>query len=198
MSVDGDVGAVTRRGLCAARVALGLSVSRDEMQPGSDEERILMATSSLPVPGDAPGTNRWILIDETCQVLFAGEGGGTIKYVFPTSTGQDEFPTRNGRGWRVFRYDPAVANGGWHDSSDYPASGDNPLNGNMYKPLYFDGGQAIHGANNVATSPQSHGCARVRPGHQDLIVNWIGLSDVTRELWDPGDIGLSVTVQGQY
>ena len=70
--------------------------------------------------------------------------------------------------------------------------------GNMYKPLYFDGGQAIHGANNVPTSPQSKGCARVRPGHQDQIVNWLGLSDVTRELWDPGDIGLRVTVQGEY
>ena len=44
----------------------------------------------------------------------------------------------------LFRYDPATDNGGWHDSASYPVEVDNPLNGNMYKPLYFnDDGQAI-------------------------------------------------------
>ena len=75
-------------------------------------------------------------------------------FVFRTSTGEAGFETRNQNASRVFRYDPAAANGGWHNSFDYPVTVDNPLNGNMYKPLYFDRGQAIHGANNVPTSPQ--------------------------------------------
>ena len=37
----------------------------------------------------------------------------------------------------------------------------------MYKPLYFDNGQAIHGANTVPTSPASHGCARLRVHDQE-------------------------------
>ena len=61
----------------------------------------------------------------------------------------------------------------------YPVAEDNPLNGNMYKPLYFDRGQAIHGANNVPTSPQSKGCARLRVEHQDMLLYWLGLSEPT-------------------
>jgi lipoprotein-anchoring transpeptidase ErfK/SrfK len=83
-------------------------------------------------------------------------------FVLPVSTGQAKYPTRNQSTSRVFRYDPATNNHGWHDSIDYPAAVDNPLNGNMYKPLYFDRGQAIHGANTVPTSPVSHGCVRMR------------------------------------
>jgi hypothetical protein len=68
----------------------------------------------------------------------------------------------------------------------------------MYKPLYFDGGQAIHGANNVPTSPQSKGCARLRVEHQELLVNWLGLGDVGGITTDRDRINLTVTVQGAY
>jgi lipoprotein-anchoring transpeptidase ErfK/SrfK len=99
----------------------------------------------------------------------------------------------------VFRYDPATANNGWHDSTQYPAASDNPLNGNMYKPLYFDNGQAIHGANTVPTSPASHGCARLHVGDQNTLINWLGLGDQRAQIWnDRGRIGLTVTIQGRY
>ena len=131
--------------------------------------------------------------------MFVGEGSNRIVFLFPTSTGLDEFPTRNQQASRAFRYDPAVANGGWHDSLDYPAGTDNPLNGNMYKPIYFDRGQAIHGANNVPPEPRSHGCARLRVGDQDALVLYLGLADVQRETWNGADrIELTVTVQGNY
>ena len=121
-----------------------------------------MAATTLSIPATAPAyADRWALIDQTCQVLFAGEGGGRIVFVFQTSTGEPGFGTRNQEGSRAFRFNPARANDGWHNSFDYPAAGDNPLNGNMYMPVYFDGGQAIHGANNVPTEPRSKGCARI-------------------------------------
>ena len=200
LTVDGDSGRYTRRALCAARLALGLPASRDAMAPGGAEEQALMAAGSLGMPSGAP-TNawRWALIDQTCQVMFVGEGSNRIVFLFPTSTGLDEFPTRNQQASRAFRYDPAVANGGWHDSLDYPAGADNPLNGNMYKPIYFDRGQAIHGANNVPPEPRSHGCARLRVGDQDALVLYLGLADVQRETWNGADlIELTVTVQGDY
>ncbi len=50
----------------------------------------------------------------------------------------------------------------------------------MYKPIYFDGGQAIHGANTVPTSPQSHGVRRLRLEHQDVLIAWLGLGDLAR------------------
>ena len=139
-----------------------------------------------------------MLIDQTCQILFAGEGGNRIVFVFPTSTGESGYETRNQSDSRVFRYDPALENGGWHNSSHYPVPADNPLNGNMYRPLYFDAGQAIHGANNVPTSPASKGCARLPVASQDALVDWLGLRDVGGPVWDESQIDLTVTVQGQY
>ena len=158
-----------------------------------------MATTALPHPGHARPSyaNRWALIDQTCQVLFAGEGGGRVVFVFQTSTGEEGFRTRNQEGSRAFRYNPARANGGWHNSFDYPAAGDNPLNGNMYLPVYFDGGQAIHGANNVPTEPRSKGCARLKVASQDALVDWLGLRDIDSQVWnDPNRIDLTVTRAG--
>jgi hypothetical protein len=179
MPVDGISGPVTRRGLCAARLALGLPVNRSDMQPGSVEEQFLLATAVLPIPPNVATDGRWIFIDLTCQVLLTGEGFDRLVHVFPTSTGEAGYETRLQERVRAFRFNPALDNGGWHNSSTYPVEADNPLNGNMYKPLYFDRGQAIHGANNVPTSPQSKGCARLRPSHQDALVSWLGLADLS-------------------
>jgi lipoprotein-anchoring transpeptidase ErfK/SrfK len=119
-------------------------------------------------------------------------------HVFTASTGEEGYETRDQNGSRVFRYDPATENNGWHNSTVYPVSVDNPLNGNMYRPLYFDNGQAIHGANNVPTYPASKGCVRLRVESQDALVNWLGLGGVTSPIWDTGPINMSVSVQGQY
>ena len=159
-----------------------------------------MAATGLQIPPGAPvHGNRWALIDQHCQVMFTGEGSNRLVFVFPTSTGTNEFPTRGQNASRAFRFNPALDNGGWHDSSDYPAGDDNPLNGNMYKPIYFDRGQAIHGANTVPTSPASHGCARLRVADQNSLVAWLGLQDVDRQLWDnAGRIDFTVSIVGRY
>jgi hypothetical protein len=197
--VDGVAGPVTRQRLCAFRLAAGLPVSTAVMAGGSDELQALMATTSLPIPfSSAILADRWVLIDRTCQIMFVGEGTQKLTFVFPTSTGMAEFPTRDQTRSRVFKYDPAANNGGWHDSLSYPAAEDNPLNGNMYKPLYFDNGQAIHGANNVPTSPQSHGCARLRVDHINMLLAWLGLADVNGPIHNRDRINLSVNVQGRW
>jgi hypothetical protein len=194
--VDGVSGPVTRQRLCAARLALGLPVSTADMVPGSEEEQWMMAAPSLAVPlTSAVLSDRWILIDRTCQVMFVGAGPGQLAFVFPTSTGEPGHDTRDQDRSPVFRFNPALDNGGWHNSSVYPVAEDNPLNGNMYKPLYFDRGQAIHGANNVPTSPQSKGCARLRVEHQDMLLAWLGLSEPTSSR---GAINVTVNVQGAW
>ncbi|HSM65428.1 MAG TPA: L,D-transpeptidase, partial [Ilumatobacteraceae bacterium] len=132
------------------------------------------------------------------QVLLTGEGFDRLVHVFPTSTGEAGYETRLQERVRAFRFNPALDNGGWHNSSTYPVEADNPLNGNMYKPLYFDRGQAIHGANNVPTSPQSKGCARLRPSHQDALVSWLGLADLGGPTGSRDRINATVTVRGAY
>ena len=197
--VDGISGPVTRQRLCAFRLASGLPVSTADMAAGSEEEQRLMSTETLPTPfTSALLAERWVLIDETCQIMFVGEGTERLQFVFPTSTGTADFDTRPQNRSRVFKYDSASDNGGWHDSTTFPAAEDNPLNGNMYKPLYFDGGQAIHGANNVPRSPASKGCARLRVADMDALIGWLGLDGVTGVTYDAGRIDLNVNVQGAW
>ncbi|MFT4659609.1 MAG: hypothetical protein ACI8V4_003808 [Ilumatobacter sp.] len=197
--VDGVSGPVTRQRLCAARLAMGLEVNTTDMAAGSKEERILLGTDELPMPfTSALNQPKWILIDRTCQFMFVGEGAEQLAFGFPTSTGSEGYETRNQDQARAFRFDPAVDNGGWHDSTEFPVAADNSLNGNMYRPLYFDLGQAIHGANNVPTSPQSKGCARLRTSHQDQLVDWLGLASTTTPIWSERSISVAVNVQGEY
>jgi LysM repeat protein len=198
LAVDGDSGPLTRQLLCAARMGLGLSVSATHMPEGSPDEDLLFAADSLSIPdGAAVWADRWILIDKTCQVMFTGEGERIVD-VYPTSTGESGFETRDVQANPAFRFDPALDNGGWHDSSRFPVEIDDPLNGNMYKPIYFNGGQAIHGAEYVPPEPRSKGCARTFPWHQDELIAWLGLDDIAEPTWRVDAIGVTVTVRGDY
>lgn len=198
LTVDGISGPLTGQRLCAARVALGLDPSVTDLQPGSDEHATLLAAAELPTPAStATASDRWVLIDRTCQWMFIGSGSELV-FAFPTSTGTEGFETRTQDRADVFRYNPAVDNGGWHDSSEYPVGVDNPLNGNLYKPLYFDLGQAIHGANNVPPEPASKGCARLSVANQERLLDWLGLLDATEETWRKPEMNLTVNVQGEF
>jgi hypothetical protein len=64
--------------------------------------------------------------------------------------------------------------------------------------LYFDLGQAIHGANNVPPTPASKGCARLSVANQDMLVAWLGLDAATGETWRKSEINVTVNVQGAY
>lgn len=199
LAIDGDSGPLTRQMLCAARLGLGLPVTTNHLIPGTDEEEIIMAATDLSLPVGAPtSAAKWIVIDKTCQVLVAGEGDRELVDIYPTSTGTAGYPTQNLGATPAYRYDPAPDNAGWHDSTNFPSAIDDPQNGNMYKPIYFNGGQAIHGANYVPPTPRSKGCARTFPGHQDQLLRWIGLADQTEITWQPSDIGVVVKVQGDY
>ncbi len=199
LATDGDSGALTGQRLCAARLGLGLDASTADMAPGGTEETTLMSASKLSIPTSvgAEESERWIVIDRTCQVLFAGTGTA-LTFAFNTSTGTEGFETRLQDRAPAFRFNPAVDNGGWHNSSEFPVGVDNPLNGNMYKPLYFDLGQAIHGANYVPPVPDSKGCARLRVVDQDRLVSWIGLADAPGETWRKSEMDVTITVQGEF
>ena len=49
----------------------------------------------------------------------------------------------------------------------------------MYKPLYFDDGQAIHGSDIVPPEPLSKGCAPLLVEHHGALLAWLGLLDAT-------------------
>lgn len=198
LTVDGIPGPSTGQRLCAVRLLLGLKRSINDMEPASTEMAALMAATGVSAPkSSVRGSSRWALIDKTCQVMFIGSGMD-LKFVFPTSTGGEGTDTRPQTAARVFRYNPAVDNDGWHNSSQYPVGYDNPLNGNLYKPLFFDYGQAIHGAGSIPPRPASKGCARLAVDDQNRLINWLGLDKMTTETWVPKDINLVVAVQGTF
>jgi len=198
LAVDGASGPLTGQRLCAARLALGLTTTIADMSPGTEEQVRLIEATELPTPtSTATASERWVLIDRTCQIMFIG-AGEQITFVFPTSTGSEGFETRDQDRAPAFRFNPALDNGGWHDSSEFPVGVDNPLNGNLYKPLYFDFGQAIHGANNVPPTPQSKGCARLRVSDQEALIAWLGLDGVETELWRKNEMNVTVNVQGAF
>ena len=198
LAVDGISGPLTGQRLCATRLALGLEPSVDDLQWGSVEQATILGATDLAVPAStAVESERWAVIDLTCQMMFIGAQDQLV-FVFPTSTGTEGFETRQQDRARVFRYNPAVENGGRHDSSEYPVGVDNPLNGNLYKPLYFDLGQAIHGASNVPPVPASKGCARLSVANQETLLAWLGLLDATEETWLKNQINLTVNVQGEF
>ncbi|MAT05999.1 MAG: hypothetical protein CL424_13255 [Acidimicrobiaceae bacterium] len=201
LAIDGDSGPLTRQAVCAARMVLGLPESTDHLPQGSDEEATVFAATpaDFTIPdGAATWSSKWILINETCQVIVTGEGDDRIVDIYPTSTGEPDYPTHNAQALNAYRYDPALDNDGWHDSTNFPSEVDNPLNGNMYKPIYFNGGQAIHGAGYIPPNPRSKGCARTFPFHQDAIINWLGIDDITEPVWNTGAIGATVSVVGEY
>ena len=185
-------------GSAQTRLALGLNPAIADMAPGSSEQATLFAATALPTPAStAIQSERWVLIDRTCQIMFVGAREATV-FVFPTSTGSEGFETRDQDRAEAFRFDPALDNGGWHDSSEYPVGVDNPLNGNLYKPLYFDLGQAIHGANNVPPTPASKGCARLSVEDHDSLIAWLGLDAATGETWRKSEMNVTVSVQGVF
>lgn len=206
--VDGISGPKTEQAHCAGRMLTGQTVIRDDMTPGSTEETRLMSADSISFPMTENqnllrNASRWILVNQTCQVLVAGEYG-SVRFVMPVSTGTgipdqngNLTHTRNGIDY-AFRFNPASDNNGWHDSTSYPSAIDNPLNGNMYKPIYFDRGQAIHGAMNVPPNPASKGCVRVSVDNQDTLVNWLGLNNYTDQVWNPNNINLLIAREGRY
>ncbi|MGB8020703.1 MAG: Ig-like domain-containing protein [Candidatus Nanopelagicales bacterium] len=151
-TVDGWYDARARRAFCAWRTATGRKASRT--LPTSSEARAITASSRLPKARS--WMVRGINISRKCQAAFWV--GKSRKYVrvMAATTGKPGYRTRTGV-FRVFR-----AYKGWKYSTIYPEA-------RMYKPMFFSGGQAMHGSSTdrlVKTYPASHGCVRML--HRDI------------------------------
>lgn len=159
-AVDGTFTAYTRRGLCAWRELTGRRPHR--AFPGAAEMAAIVHTVVLQVPADlVTGVN----VNRTCQTaVWVGSPGSLVrlKGVFPVSTGMPGYSTHVG----IFRVQRRID--GWHESTLYDGA-------MLYRPLYFSGGQALHGSITdtlVLPYPASHGCVRML--HADVDRLWSG------------------------
>ncbi|MFN8125281.1 MAG: L,D-transpeptidase [Candidatus Nanopelagicales bacterium] len=164
---------MTARVSCAARELAGFSASRSQ-PPRKVRARWLATDKFRAAPSRMlDGVN----VSVRCQAAYFVRNGKVLRAV-PVSTGRAGYRTRTGD-FRIYR-----SVNGVETSQSYPED-----HWNMYRSLYFSGGQALHGSYSdayVVTYPASHGCVRML--HHD--VDW---------LWRKGwTVGTSVRVYGDW
>ncbi len=147
---DGQWGARTTYTVMAFQKVEGLT--RD----GADgpETQAALAKASTPgpmVPGGAPTR---IEIDVARQVLFHWVNGSLAR-ILPVSTGNNERYCVNGD------CDVAVTPGGSFRIGRKAVGLEVAPLGELWWPMYFNRGIAIHGSPSVPAYPASHGCIRI-------------------------------------
>jgi hypothetical protein len=174
---DGSYGPVTTQAVLAFQKYLGLPLTGHV----DDYTALLLNMDGLRAAGQSTSGDR-VEIDLTKQLLFIVRGGKTI-YTVNTSTGSGNFysePNQTSGGtvsgvaitpvghFHVYREDGS----GWEHGEL----------GDLYRPKFFSGDVAVHGAPRVPSVPASHGCVRVTPTFMDFV--WgANLMPMGSEVW---------------
>ena len=161
--VEGHYGAQTASAVMAFQKREGLP--RDGVVGLATLERLAAPQGA---PGHKSGPGPWIEVDIGRQVAFVADHAGNVT-TLNVSTGNGQPYTSRGvravantpRGeWPVYRMVNGVDSG--------------PL-GDLYRPLYFTGGYAVHGSPSVPGHPASHGCVRVSNADADWLWDFVGM-----------------------
>ncbi|HVF31700.1 MAG TPA: L,D-transpeptidase family protein [Acidimicrobiales bacterium] len=148
--VDGAFDAATGHAVMAFQKAFGLE--RTATATPALLERISASGEPAPMLADG-GANR-VEIDLKKQVLQLYKGGALVR-VLSVSTGNEKRYCVEGD------CDVAVTPGGSFKVNRRIRGLRVSRLGELYNPLYFNGGIAMHGSASVPAYPASHGCVRV-------------------------------------
>jgi peptidoglycan hydrolase-like protein with peptidoglycan-binding domain len=147
--VDGVFDKATSHGVMAFQKAEGLQPTG--VADASTMIRLQSATKPKPAYVQP---YQHLEVDIKRQVVFLVRNGEVVQ-TLSTSTGNNKKFTSEGRTRRAFTpngtFTVAYKRQGWRKS---------PL-GLLYRPAYFNGGIAFHGAPSVPATPASHGCVRL-------------------------------------
>jgi hypothetical protein len=154
---DATYGQLTRQAVMAFQKAEGLS--RDGVAGAAT--LAALQTASRPAPRDPTGSH--VEIDLDRQILLVVQDGQT-QWAINTSTGSGEAYAAPGGGTAV----AATPRGTFTVEREIDGLRQAPL-GTLYRPKYFRGGVAIHGAGQIPAHPASHGCARVTNAAMDML-----------------------------
>ncbi|BCY05066.1 L,D-transpeptidase family protein [Actinoplanes sp. L3-i22] len=159
-TADGKFGGTTQQAVFALQKAAG--IGRD----GTIGPKTYAALDAGVRPKAKSTSGRVVEISLTKQLLMLVDDG-RIAQVFNTSTGSNEHYQQEGETYLADtppgRFTVGRQIDGWRDA---------PL-GLLWRPKYFNGGIAVHGANSVPPYPASHGCARV----SIAAMNWLWKND---------------------
>ena len=169
--VNGEWGEDTRRAACIWRELTGKPVSRN--YPTTTERTDILKTKTLTVPNTmVVGMNVNVQCQSGLWISQRANGTAYIRRIVQVTTGlTSSHPTRTGT------FQIARATNDWHESTEYPGA-------MMYRPMYFSGGQALHGSATdrlIGPRPASHGCVRML--HADVDRLWssgFGVGDTVR------------------
>jgi lipoprotein-anchoring transpeptidase ErfK/SrfK len=147
--IDGRRGPATRHAVMAFQKVNGLSVD------GVLGPQTLGALAHPVTPTLRGGPPHRVEVDLDRQVLFYVEGGQLVR-IMPVSSGDGEhYRTESGNLARsltpvgTFQIKRRIHGLRQADLGD------------LYDPMYFYGGYALHGSNSVPARPASHGCIRL-------------------------------------
>jgi peptidoglycan hydrolase-like protein with peptidoglycan-binding domain len=148
--VDGQFGGGTEQGVIAFQKVMGLP------RTGRATDDVLAAlASAAPPPPLAPGGGAdRVEIDLPRQVLFL-YSGGSLERIIMISTGSGRHYCEKGECG-----DALTPSGSYRVGRKIQGLHISPL-GQLWNPLFFNGGIAIHGSPSVPTYPASHGCVRI-------------------------------------
>jgi peptidoglycan hydrolase-like protein with peptidoglycan-binding domain len=162
---NGDYGLTTQQAVMAFQKYYGLQT---DGTLGPETAALMGSLTERPKATADAGT--LVEIDKSKQLLFFVVGGRT-EWILNTSTGSEipyDEPDKNTPGER--QTGDSVTRAGLHDVYRERAEGwwEGDL-GEIYRPKYFSGGEAVHGSNSIPDYPASHGCVRVSVPAMDWI-----------------------------
>jgi lipoprotein-anchoring transpeptidase ErfK/SrfK len=155
---DGRFGAQTASALLAFQKHEGLT--RDQLAGPAVKTALEAPSGAGPIPG-LPIPRIEVDLDRQIAFVVLGEGDVTI---LNASTGSGEiYPTPFGDA--ALAYTPT---GSFVIERRIDGVRHAPL-GELYRPLYFFQGWAVHGSSHVPAFPASHGCVRVSFADMDWL-----------------------------
>jgi peptidoglycan hydrolase-like protein with peptidoglycan-binding domain len=163
---DGRFGAATASAVLAFQEAENLE--RDSIVGPGVLERLADPQAVGPKKSD-PGPR--VEVDLDRQIMFIIDESGEVTTVnVSTGSGKEVQSAEKGKGI-VVAHTPV---GEFIVQRSIDGLREAPL-GTLYRPMYFQGGWAIHGNPHVPGYPASHGCVRTANWDQDFL--WTVLSD---------------------
>ena len=161
---DGYYGQVTSQAVMAFQKWKGLRATGNL----TEYDAFLLAMESYR-PRGVSRAGDLIEVDKGRQLLHLIRGGATI-WTVNTSTGSDiPYEETNQRDGGIISGDAHTPTGRFRVYRIFSDGWESGQLGELYRPRYFNGGIAVHGAPSIPNFPASHGCVRVTTTFMDWI-----------------------------
>ncbi len=165
-TADGRFGAATASAVMAFQKHEGLQ--RDSIVGPEVEDRLANPKGAGPKKSDSGPR---VEVDLDRQIMFAIDSSGDVTIINVSSGSGKQYQSAEAGKGIVTAHTPT---GEFVIQRSIDGNRKAPL-GTLYRPLYFDGGWAIHGNPHVPGYPASHGCVRTANWDQDFV--WTVITD---------------------